>query len=301
MNYVVTAEDGETTKTYLVTVTVAMAPPSEDALITEFDLGGLDGTIDNEAETITLTVPFGTNLTGVMPTVTTSADAMVEPASGEAVTFMSGVPMNYVVTAEDGETTKTYLVTVTVAMAPPSADALITKFEVAGTEGVIDHDAATISVTVSMGTTLNDLMPTVTTSANATVDPASGAPVTFVDGEAKSYEVIAEDGDTTKIYAVTVTVESSPLSTVALITDFEVAGAEGVIDHGAGTISVTVPFGTNLTDVMPTVTTSASAMVDPASGAPVTFVDGEAENYEVTAEDGVSTRIYAVTVTVAEE
>ncbi|WP_010135813.1 hypothetical protein [Ochrovirga pacifica] len=63
---------------------------------------------------ITISVPFGTDLTTVIPTITLSDNATVSPASGETITFVDGVAQNFVVTAEDGTTTKTYTVTINV-------------------------------------------------------------------------------------------------------------------------------------------------------------------------------------------
>lgn len=50
-----------------------------------------------------------------------------------------------------------------------------------------------------------------------------------------------------------------------MITGFNVLSAEGVINHGAGTIVITLPYGTNVTAVAPIVTVSAGASVTPGS------------------------------------
>ena len=101
--------------------TPAVAAGSDAALITGFSIGLTDGTIDDTAETVAITVPFGTDVTTLTPTITVSTGATVSPASGAATDFTA--PVNYTVTAEDGTTTKIYAVTVTVAAAaaPPSS------------------------------------------------------------------------------------------------------------------------------------------------------------------------------------
>ena len=69
----------------------------------------VQGSISGSA--ITATVPFGTDVTGLVPTVTLSEEATVSPASGAAQDFSN--PVTYTVTAEDGSEA-TYTVTVTV-------------------------------------------------------------------------------------------------------------------------------------------------------------------------------------------
>jgi hypothetical protein len=69
--------------------------------------------------TIEATVPYGTDVTAIAPTITVSNGATVAPVSGSEQDFSSDVA--YVVTAEDGTTTRTYTATITVADAPSPA------------------------------------------------------------------------------------------------------------------------------------------------------------------------------------
>jgi hypothetical protein len=86
---------------------------SDAKAITSFDFSSpaATGTIDEAAKTVSLTVPSGTDVTALVPTIVVSAKANVRPASGVAQDFSS--PVTYTVTAEDG-TTQTYIVTVSV-------------------------------------------------------------------------------------------------------------------------------------------------------------------------------------------
>ncbi|GAG15076.1 unnamed protein product, partial [marine sediment metagenome] len=92
-------------------------PPSlSDAkAITAFDFKALApdvvGVINEGAKTIALTVPFGTDVTALVPTIVHTG-VSVSPASGAAQDFTS--PVTYTATAEDAST-QAYLVTVTVA------------------------------------------------------------------------------------------------------------------------------------------------------------------------------------------
>ncbi|MFM1878389.1 MAG: hypothetical protein RLZZ241_1255, partial [Bacteroidota bacterium] len=83
---------------------------SNEALITNFSFGGVTATISGN--TITASVPYGTDITNVAPQIAVSAGATITPASGLARDFSS--PLTYTVTAEDGQTTTTFTVTITV-------------------------------------------------------------------------------------------------------------------------------------------------------------------------------------------
>jgi hypothetical protein len=88
-------------------------PPSDAKVIKTFDFKALDpdviGVIDEGAKTITLTVPFGTEVTALVPTIVHTG-VTISPASGAAQDFTS--PVTYTVTAEDAST-QDYMVTVT--------------------------------------------------------------------------------------------------------------------------------------------------------------------------------------------
>lgn len=81
------------------------------------------------------------------------------------------------------------------------------------------------------------------------------------------------------------------------------ASVAGVIDHGAGTIAVAAVALTDVTDLAATFTPSASATVKVGSTAQTsTTSKNDFTNpvvYTVTAADGVTTKTYTVTVTVA--
>lgn len=78
------------------------------------------GVIDDQANTIALTVPAATVVTALVASFTTAfgvtavAIGATPQVSGTTANNFSA-PKSYVVTAEDGTTTKTYVVTVTVA------------------------------------------------------------------------------------------------------------------------------------------------------------------------------------------
>ena len=77
--------------------------------ITSFSINGIAGAVNNTTNTITITMPRGTDVTKLTPTISTNGVKSLTPGSGEIVNFTNSV--NYTATMEDGST-KTYTVTV---------------------------------------------------------------------------------------------------------------------------------------------------------------------------------------------
>jgi len=214
--YVVTAEDGTTTRDWTVTVTVAL--PSSEAEILTYSFPEETGAATIGDGTIDIEVANGTDVTGLVATFTTSDNITsiqvggVDQVSGTTANDFTN-PVVYVVTAEDGTTTKDWAVTVTVAALSTEAEILTYSFpEQTGAATIGD---GTIDIEVANGTDVTALVATFTTSdAIASiqiggVDQVSGttandftAPVVYV--------VTAEDGTTTRDWTVTVTVAAAP-------------------------------------------------------------------------------------------
>ena len=115
----VTAEDGNTAQTYTVTVTRA-APPSTDATLSALTLSDIDfGTFAPTTTSYTAEVANSVSQTTVTPTVNHSGASYViklDGATDADGVIALGVGSNVItveVTAEDGQTTRTYTVTVT--------------------------------------------------------------------------------------------------------------------------------------------------------------------------------------------
>ena len=115
----VTAEDGETTSAYAVTVTRAPPPvASGDATLSALSLSGIDiGTFSSTVSSYSASVGNEVDTTTVTATANhAGATVAISPAS--PVSLVEGANQIAVtVTAEDGETTSTYAVTVTRASA----------------------------------------------------------------------------------------------------------------------------------------------------------------------------------------
>ena len=195
VTYTVTAEDGGT-QAYSVTV---INPPKT---ITAFGFSSpaATGVINATAHTITVTVPYGTDETALVPTIAVKG-ANVSPASGVAHNFHYTNQV-YTVTATDG-TTQAYAVTVTVALNPAKA---ITSFSIAGAIGPGNITEATHSIAVVMpyGTDISSLIPTIT-QTGANISPVSGLGQNFTSPV--TYSVTAADA-TVQTYIVTVSIHA---------------------------------------------------------------------------------------------
>ena len=128
---VVTAQDGETTQTYTVTVTRA---GSAEATLKALSLSGVTLTPVFASGTTTYTASVGHAVTETTVTATTSdANASVEVKVDGVVDQDGVVPLavgdgnvvSVVVTAQDGESTQTYTITVmrvSYTQSPPNSD-----------------------------------------------------------------------------------------------------------------------------------------------------------------------------------
>ena len=109
----VVAENGTSRFTYKLDK-LTWAEPNTDPLITAFSIDGYTGAINGE--NITVTLPYGTDLKGLVPTFTTSSGATVSINDESVISGQTFVnfthPVELLVTAEDEQHTKPYTVTV---------------------------------------------------------------------------------------------------------------------------------------------------------------------------------------------
>jgi hypothetical protein len=286
--------------------------------ITAFSLGGVTGTINNTAKTISVAMPNGTPVTALIATFITTGASVT--AGTPAVAQTSGTttndftnPVPYTVIAADG-TPAIYTVTVTVAQSFTNAITAFSFVGFPGAAGTITTGPATntIAVTMPNGTDISALSAVFTTSAGTTVKVGGSPQVSgtstqnFTNSVTSPvvYTVIAADGTTQATYAVTVTLASS---TADAITAYSLKGVTGTIATpvpGSNTITVTLPKGTAVTALVATFTTTGASVT---AGTPaVAQTSGTTPNdftspvaYTVTAADGTTQATYTVTVTLA--
>ena len=315
----VTAEDGETTRTYTVTV-IRATPPSTDATLSALTLSGINfGTFASGTTSYTAQVAYSVSETTVTPTVNDSGASHVIKLGG--VTDSDGVidlavgsnVITVEVTAEDGNTTRTYTVTVTRAE-PPSTDATLSGLTLSGGIDFGTFASGTTSYTAQVG---NDvLQTTVTPTANDSaatyviklggVTDSDGVIDLAVGSNVITIAVTAEDDETTQTYTITVT-RAEPPSTDATLSALTLSRVDfGSFDSTTTAYTAQVVNTVTQTTVTPAVNDSGARSVIKLGG--VTDSDGTVSlavgsnviTVEVTAEDGNTTRTYTVTVTRAE-
>ena len=215
----ITAEDGQTTKTYTVTVTRAAPPLSTDATLSALALSGIDiGAFDSATTGYTASVDNDVTGTTVTATVNDGGAAYAikldgaEDADGTVDLAVGGNVITIEVTAQDGQTTRTYTITITRAEAPASDDAILSSLTLSGID-ISTFDSAVTEYTASVG---NDVAQTTVT---ATTNDGGAAYAIKLDGAEDTdrtvdlavgenfitIEVTAEDRQTTRTYTVTVT------------------------------------------------------------------------------------------------
>ena len=219
---VVTAEDGSTTRTY--TVTVTRAPPdtpvqqSSDATLSALTLSDIVfGTFDSTTISYGARVANGVSQTAVTPTVNHSGASYVIKLNGVTDgdgTVSLAVGSNVItveVTAEDGDTTRTYTVTIT-RSAPPSTDATLSSLTLSGASiGAFASGATSYTAQVANSVAQTTVTPSVNHSGASYVTKLGG--VVDADGTVSlsvgsnviTIVVTAQDGSTTRTYTVTVT------------------------------------------------------------------------------------------------
>lgn len=149
-------------------------------------------------------------------------------------------------------------------------------------------ETITVTVTPKAGMKLDTL--------NYSTDLAGSAPVSILDGK------VSEGVYTFTMPTANITIGCTWSQTSEddgpSITAFVVNGVSGTISQTAGTIKITLPYGTDLTSLKPEITVKNAKSVSPASGATVNLT--APVTYTVTAEDG-TTKTYTVTATVADK
>ena len=313
----VTAEDDSTTRTY--TVTVTRAAPSTDATLSALTLSSVDfGTFAAGTTSYSAQVPNSVPQTTVTPTVNDSGASHVIKLGGvtdaDGVITL-GVGSNVItieVTAEDGNTSRTYTVTITRAE-PPSTDATLKGLTLSGVDfGTFDLTTASYAAQVANSVSQTTVTPAVNDSGAryliklGGVTDADGMVTLSVGSNVITIEVTAEDDSTTLAYTVTV-IRAEPPSTDATLSALALSDVDfGTFASGTTSYTAQVANDVSQTTVTPTVNDSGASYVIKLGG--LTDADGvvllgmgsNVITVEVTAEDESTTRTYTVTVTRAE-
>ena len=319
---VVTAEDGQTTKTYTVSVTRLDAdsdPISSDASLSGLTLSGIDfGTFESDNTSYSASVAYSVAQTTVTPTVSDSGASYaikrngVTDSDGTISLRVGSNVIAVVVTAEDESTTQTYNVTVTRAD-PPSTDATLKTMAVNGdkfTRSGSKGPHYPISYVRSFRNNVTEVTVTATVNhpgASYVIkvgggEDEDGIVPLAVGGNHVTIEVTAEDGVSTSTYNLSLTRDE--LSTDARLNRLLLSGIDfGSFISTIESYTANVANSVSRTTVTPTVMDSGASYViklggvEDADGTVSLAVGDNVITIEVTAEDGQTTRTYTVTVT----
>lgn len=315
--FTVQAEDGKTTKTYYVVVKLSdEEKPSgaeiytdtimlKDAnILRDLDILGKNITAGTDSTDIELLLDAGKDTSNLMIYARLSYGATASPALDGKKGMNLSDWTTFTITSGDGTNTRTYRIKAT---ARTQASISAFSLTIGGTvyEGVVDNKSNTITVSGVDDSNLSStsFTPDVTLGPETLVcSPAPGLAQDF--SRTVQYIVAGNEKVLSRTYTVSVLNKAGQLisgngggsdpvtpATGAKITAFSVLGVDGVIDQSAGTITVTLPAGTNVTAVAPSVTVTAGAVVSPVSGevvnltAPVVYtvtLGEEASRYTVT-------------------
>ncbi len=294
-DWVVTVTEKDNTETKFLTFT--------------FDEISGSASINNFAYTITAAVPFGTDVTSIVPEFSLSEGAVAKVGN---VTQISSTttndfsdPVRYAVIAEDGIISSEW--TVRLVELPASTETDFQSFNFPGvtTEAAVIHtNFHDIEIEVARGTDLTSLIADFTLSTGATakvgvIDQESG--VTSNDFSSPVlYTLTAQDGSTSQTWDVFVKEADNTETEILSFTVPEQVGTT-VIDNVNHTVDLEVPFGTFRSSMIATFELSegatAKVWVNPIfSGIsprdyenPVTFT--------ITAQDNVTIQDWVVSIT----
>lgn len=226
---------------------------------------------------------------------TVGEDGTLTPVEGKTigedgqVTLSFAAAGSYVLSAIGDEYTDIVSpwLPVTVTAAPKSNDAGVRSVTVADIEAAAGENN-TYTVTVPYGTDVTaDSFVIVTSDSGATVGALTH------DGNVWSFTITAEDGVTSRTYTVTVSFTEAPKSNDAGVRSITVAGVKAKTSVN-NEYTVSVPYGTNITaSSFVIITNHARATVGALTHIKNVWY------FTVTAEDGVTTASYTVTVTTA--
>ncbi|WP_425392096.1 BspA family leucine-rich repeat surface protein [Ekhidna sp.] len=294
VTYTITAADNVTTEEWVVKVTEASNAATE---FLAFSFNEQTGTATIGNGTVIIEVENGSDLTNLVPSFTLSAGAT---ATVGGVTQVSGVtsndftnPVTYTVTAADNVTTQEWVVTVFEA-SPTATEILAYSFD--EEKGPASIGNGTVNIEVAFGTDVSDLVATfdLSTGASATVGGITQeSGVTSNDfTSAVTYTVTAADNVTTQDWIVNVSVASNDSTDIK---SFVADGIEGEINTINHTVNLSMPSGTDLSALTPTIEVSTNATIAPASGVAQDFTSPV--TYTVTAEN-TATQEWVVTASV---
>jgi Cadherin-like beta sandwich domain len=322
----VTAQDGSTTQSYVITVNRATPALSNNAALSNLAISAGSLTPSFVATTLAYTDAVS-NATASLTVTPTAADANATiqvngvsvasgSASGALALAVGANPVSVVVTAQDGTTTQTYTIAVNRASPALSNNAALSNLAVSVGSLTPSFLSTTLNYTdaVSNATASITITPTAA-DANATIkvngasvasgSASAGIPL-VVGPNTITVLVTAQDGTTTQAYTITVNRASPASSNNAALSNLAVSAGTLTPSFVATTLNYSdaVPNATASITVTPTAA-DANATIQAngiavasgsASGAIALSVGANPINVVITAQDGTTIQTYAISV-----
>ncbi|GAA4298269.1 DUF4960 domain-containing protein [Aestuariibaculum suncheonense] len=133
-----------------------------------FAVNDIEGEINNQENLITVTLPYGTDISALTPEL--------EIPNGSSILPEKGLPMDFSNTVQyrvsNGNIYKTYNVKV-------QTQKPISSFKINDLNASINHNSKIISLTLPEGTDLTSLEPTIEVTEGVSITPGSGAVTDF--------------------------------------------------------------------------------------------------------------------------
>ncbi|MFA7216026.1 MAG: InlB B-repeat-containing protein, partial [Bacillota bacterium] len=202
------------------------------------------GTVDSTADTVAISTPAGTDVTGLTPAIVlTDSNASVSPSSGTAQDFSS--PVTYTVTAEDGTTTRTYTVTVTVLTEDTytiSANPATKDFGSA----TVGYSTAPAAQTITITNTGNQSVTLVQPTATGYNVTALSGTTLATNGDTATFSIQPKTGLAAGSHNETLTVNTTSDTSAAVSVSFTVNNRSSDSgSSGSGTTKHRLTFDTN--------------------------------------------------------
>jgi len=281
-----------------------------EPMITAFSILGSAGTINNKDYSISVKVPYGTNLTSLVAEFSTTGISSIKvnksiQKSGVTVNDFIN-PVKYSLTTVSGKIIE-YTVTTSTEL---NSEKVFTIFSIAQPYmlAAVDEANKKITAVLPYGTDLKNLTANFAYAGKAVkignIPQISGISANDFSNEI-IYSVYADDGSSVNYSA---SIKAAP-SSAKEITSFSILGRNGVIDENAKTITVNVPFWADVSALTPTFSTTGKTVsvggVEQVSGINTNDFT-EQVKYTIIAENGatvnysVSVTDYGIVTTIAE-
>ena len=314
-----TAQDGTTTRTYTIAVTSAGSSNadlnnltvSQGTLTPTFTSGTTSYTdsVTNSAASMTVTP----TASGAGASIMVNGTAVTSGSASQSINLNVGNnTITIVVTAQDGTTTRTYTITVTRA---PSSNADLSNLTVSQGALAPAFASETTDYSDSVANSAAAMTVTPTTAGAGASITVNGTAVTSgsasqainlsVGSNTITIVVTAQDGTTTKTYTITVT-RADSASTNADLSDLTISIGTLTPAFASGTTSYTdsvayTVLGLTVTptsaDTGATIMVNGMAVTSGAASQEIALNIGDNTiEVTVTAQDGITTRTYTITV-----